>query len=549
MTLGFTIGHNRSARWQGDQRTEHLAAVKSGPIMRTMHASCWGWLLFALAVVTCSGCGAGTTSNSSSQPVEVDPQVAKAMQELGAKGYHLYADFKQDEQGRITAQLICGEPEDRAGVAPETLQLEHGRGIPLAPGGVAIAATPVEGPRKNLSSAASKQGEWTIHPVKLSDEQGYDIEIKKLLWSEDGDELFVLTTRGGLLKIDAKFWKLLYAHLPQVTNQFILDIAWTSQGLAVVQNNTGYADSSRQAPYVLISVGARGRAKPTHVSVGILNPATLRVTKAWLLIGDTIAGSPESPYLYVADRFGHLMVVDTARGELVNLVYGPEVPVPEGLRSDGQSLTPPNGRKGIEMRQLEASPDGRYLLAMDSVGGDMTQIVRFRAAGPALFCEQLIVQASDEGSQIQVCADSRHLCISENQRGAGCVLRSLTDFSEIVASLPKDDDVRYCVADTVHKTVFLHQRELTEPGLGKIVAVHGGGRFPLPLHESASEFADPELQHLHVRPGHYGVFVSTIFSNYWVEGRPTVAQWPFKMRTSAGTEETSIPSTRDPQTE
>ncbi len=455
---------------------------------------------------------AGPAPMDTPAPIVVDPSVQQAIAEVSQKRQHLYARFEQDDAGRITAYLLSGEPHDAAATG-RAVPLKTGYGIPLQETGCNVGFQQPPANRRKLVDQSSRQGDWKINRLRLLDAEGYDLTVSKVLWSPDGRYMFVMSNAGAVLQVDTDNWNVVFAHLPTVTNDFVRDIAITSAGLVILQNNSGYADAARDTAWVLAQP-AKHVPGPHTVSLSLWDTETLHFRKSWLLMGNRITGSPNSPYLYVT-HLDRLLVVDTVRGELVNgFLRSAATP-----KSEWQEATLASVDQGpeVDWNFFDVSPDGKWLMWL----GD--QVDQFRVQGPALhFQLRWSHTRVDTGATFKVSSDSQYLCVPDSNLGGGCVLRSLADPRKTVGTLGRFQYAGQFAINTSSKIgfVFCHGNEYRGPGDVQVVQDSGSTVVKL----------GADVKDLHPHPKKRGVFVEASGHCYWLEGGQPSRQWPFETK-------------------
>ena len=448
-----------------------------------------------------------------------DKKVEAILNEFRPDKLGIFARFEPREDGTMTAFLNAGATPELSTNWTREVTLSHGNGIPLIKLDCEWTVEKVDASEGKLLENIEQGTGYRLHTLKpvAASIGRFESPVWEVLWSEDGNDLYVHAAKGDLLKIDTRQWRIELAVRPRAG---IRGMAWSSQGLIVLHyNSQSSRDLHRAEPWVMIEPDADNRDGFAAWRLLVLDPATLDIRRAYRVDANWVAGHPDRDLVYLHQvRRGRLLVVNVATGELVNALRDnairPRKETGDVLATGGRQ------RRRFPFGALTVIHNGRALLSTPQPPLGGSQFHRFRLWGPHVVCEQAGWNMPTSGkAPIKPSADGQFLCVPFQLHGRRYTLIRSDDFDTCAGwvECPSRMFNRFAV-DPISNSAVLAESDQKNAQLHILLGDKS----------TVIELENQVVSDVRANPQGRGFLVFTDAGTHWVEITAPAKQSPFE---------------------
>ncbi len=487
--------------------------------------------------------------------VREDQQIDQKLKEARSEELGIFVRFEPMEDDSIKVLINAGAtPDDRTNWTMEQ-RLTFGHGIPLFS---LDASWDVEIPAiedRKLVQESAKGEHYRLQRMNLFAEQRSNVPslIRKLIWSSDGNQLYVLTDLGHLLKINTRTWEITEAVRPK---HRIRDITLSSAGIIALHSNSSVFRSSRLAKHwVMIESLSPQTGSFQEQRLLVIDPTTLKIKRAYRLEGTTVVGHPNRDLVYLhQNRRERLLVVNVANGELVNMVHQDSLKPRKFVNSKGASSRISPARPIFADLQLLRG--GRNLLSIRDHGSGFA-LHRFLLTGPHVTCTESLNNLPKSKGPVIVTNDGRFLVFPVGTNQLQMV--STGDFDKSLGTVSSSLPAQPYLFEPLTKSIVIgeapasERRNFRQLSGNEPESLQPVDPFSKPNPTEAKDYfpGDPlppvvnlrflqetmetrlildgkKIVNLWAHPQGRGVLIYTNTNMYWLEPTSRGKRWPFE---------------------
>lgn len=459
-----------------------------------------------------------------------DRLVQQALEKARAEDLGVFVRVEAMPDGSMKGLINAGATTESRTNWTQEQSLTFGNGIPLFPLDAAwTAERPADAGQKPVPSAEETHYRFYTHNLLGDSRPDFRGAIRRLLWSEDGNDVFILTTEGHLLKVDVNEWRVVAAIRPQ---RAIQDIAFSSQGLIALHfDSDSSSGKAPTRPWVMLEPGSTYEYDFEASRLLVLDAETLEIRRAYRLAGDAVVGNCERDLVYVQQlKLGRLLVVNIANGELVNVIDASSLKPREVVAYKGSQTRSRTPRASFD--KLRLTRGGRTLISIEDRNGGFA-LNRFQLTGPHLVCTMSVNNLPKSRGPIRVSEDGRFLVFPLQARKSYPSVASVgwlqiirtEDFDESVGDVPYLNALGAYAVDPMSKSIVLLESVATAPA-------EGGREMQLRILQDKIDVKVPmgeeEVDSIWPHPQGRGVLLFTDVASHWLEFKTRGERWCFE---------------------